>query len=219
MLHEVQVQLNYKFLTRPVEFSGMQRIEKDEYPLAAIREMLLNALVHRTYMGSAIQIRVYNDKLSIWNEGTLPIGLNIENLLTEHNSRPRNPKIADACFKAGYIDAWGRGTLKIINSCLDAGLRLPEILEKDGGVQVTVFNASHGGQTGGQTGGHIDTLTPRQKEIYRLILENNAISRKEIAAQLRIAESAVQKHLKSLIDANKIKRIGTFKGYWKINFD
>ena len=51
LLYEVQVQLNYKFLTRPVDFAGMQRIEKGEYPVAALREMLLNALVHKTYMG------------------------------------------------------------------------------------------------------------------------------------------------------------------------
>jgi len=74
MLDEVQAQLNHKFLTRPVDFIGMQRVEKDEYPVAALREMLLNALVHRTYMGADIQMRVYDDKLSIWNEGGLPFG-------------------------------------------------------------------------------------------------------------------------------------------------
>src|SRR5690606_37548570 len=107
LLNEVQVQLNYKFLTRPVDFAGMHRIEKGEYPVAALREMLLNALVHKAYMGAAIQIRVYDNKLSIWNEGLLPYGLDIASLRAEHNSRPRNPKIADACFKAGYIDTWG----------------------------------------------------------------------------------------------------------------
>lgn len=132
LLNEVQVQLNYKFLTRPVEFVGMHRIEKGEYPIAALREMLLNALVHRTYMGAPIQIRVYDDKLSIWNEGLLPYGLDVSSLKVEHNSRPRNPKIADACFKSGYIDAWGRGTLKIIEACKEAGLPEPEIIEKDG---------------------------------------------------------------------------------------
>ncbi|EIJ38797.1 putative transcriptional regulator with HTH domain [Galbibacter orientalis DSM 19592] len=139
LLNEVQVQLNYKFLTRPVDFAGLHRIEKGEYPVAALREMLLNGLVHKTYMGTSIQIRVYDDKLSIWNEGVLPQGLDLESLKSEHNSRPRNPKIADSCFKSGYIDTWGRGTLKIINSCKEAALPEPEIIEKDGGVQVTLF--------------------------------------------------------------------------------
>lgn len=138
MLDEVQVQLNYKFLTRPVDFVGMQRIEKHEYPVAALREMLLNALVHRTYMGAHVQLRVFDDRLSIWNEGGLPFGLTLEELKGEHNSRPRNPKIAKACFMAGYIDAWGRGTLKIYNSCKEYGLPEPSIAEKDGGFMVTL---------------------------------------------------------------------------------
>jgi|GEM_PF-6219966 len=69
MLDEVQTQLNHKFLIRPIDFVGMHRVEKDEYPVAALREMLLNALIHRTYMGAHIQLRVFDDRLSIWNEG------------------------------------------------------------------------------------------------------------------------------------------------------
>ena len=139
MLDEVQAQLNHKFLTRPVDFVGMHRVEKDEYPVDAMREMLLNALVHRTYMGAHIQLRVYDDKLSIWNEGVLPFGLTLEELKGEHNSRPRNPKIAKACFMAGYIDTWGRGILKIINACKLASLPEPEIIEMNGGIQVILF--------------------------------------------------------------------------------
>ncbi len=106
--------LNNKFLTKHIDFEGLQRIEKGEYPVAALREMLLNALVHKNYSGAQIQLRVYDDKISIWNEGTLPEGLSFEALKRQHPSRPRNPLIADVCFKGGYIDAWGRGTLKII---------------------------------------------------------------------------------------------------------
>jgi len=138
-LQEVQTQLNYKFLTRPVDFVGMMRQERDEYPVAALREMLLNALVHKKYGGAAIQIRVFDDRLSIWNEGALPPGLTIESLRTEHNSKPPNPLIADVCFKAGYIDTWGRGTLKIYKACKEAGLPEPRIIEKDGGIEVTIF--------------------------------------------------------------------------------
>lgn len=68
------------------------------------------------------------------------MGLSLEDLKVEHNSRPRNPKIAEACFLAGYIDTWGRGTLKIINTCKEDGLPEPEIKEMNGGVEVTIFN-------------------------------------------------------------------------------
>ncbi|RTY67678.1 ATP-binding protein [Flavobacterium sp. LB2P53] len=139
LLKTVPNQLNYKFFTKPIDFEGLLRIEKDEYPVAAIREMLLNALVHRSYMGSMIQMRVYDNKLTIWNEGLLPEGMELESLKRHHISRPRNPLIADVCFKAGYIDSWGRGTLKIYEASKEMGLPEPEITSLDGGILVTVF--------------------------------------------------------------------------------
>lgn len=139
LLQAVLNQLNHKFLIRSIGFEGMHRIEKGEYPLAAIREMLLNALVHRNYMGAPIQIRVYDDKISIWNEGSLPAGLTLAALKRSHSSRPRNPVIADVSFKGGYIDAWGRGTIKILDTCKEAELPEPEMQEQDGGFIITLF--------------------------------------------------------------------------------
>jgi ATP-dependent DNA helicase RecG len=139
LLQAVLNQLNHKFLIRSIEFEGMHRIEKGEYPLAAVREMLLNALVHRNYMGAPIQIRVYDDKISIWNEGSLPAGLTLAALKRSHSSRPRNPVIADVSFKGGYIDAWGRGTIKILDACKEAELPEPEMQEQDGGFIITLF--------------------------------------------------------------------------------
>ncbi len=138
LLGEVSGQLNQKFLTKAIEFEGLQRVEKGEYPVAAIREMLLNALVHRSYLGSMVQIRVYDDRFSMWNEGTLPEGLSLEALRRQHPSRPRNPVIAEVCFKGGYIDSWGRGTLKILEACREAALPEPEMREQDGGFMITL---------------------------------------------------------------------------------
>jgi ATP-dependent DNA helicase RecG len=220
LLSEVPVQLNYKFLTRPIKFEGLQREEKDMYPPQAIREMLLNALVHRTYMGAPVQMRVFDQQLSIWNEGTLPNGLSVEDLKTDHNSRPRNPIIANACFLAGYIDSWGRGTLKIINSCKENGLPEPSIIEKDGGVMVKLFISEQGGQEGGQDGsqggGQVTSLTARQEEVLNIIQSNKRVSRKELSELLRINESAVQKHITALKKKNIIERDGRTTGQWII---
>jgi ATP-dependent DNA helicase RecG len=238
LLNEVLVQLNHKFLTRPVDFAGMHRIEKGEYPVSALREMLLNALVHKTYMGAAVQLRVFDHKLCIWNEGLLPQGLDIDSLKSNHNSRPRNPKIADACFKAGYSDSWGRGTLKILNACIEAELPEPEIIEKDGGVQVTIFKATSsieaknsgptggpmGGPIGGPMGGPIDNegilqaaqLTIRQVEVLEIIRSNAKISRRKLAEQLEINVSAVQGHLDLLKEKGVLTRKGGTRGIWVI---
>lgn len=142
ILQEVPEILNKRFLNKPITYEGIQRIETNEYPVAALREMLLNALIHRNYMGTTIKIRVYENKISIWNEGVLPEGLDIKSLKKEHSSRLRNPIIADVCFKSGYIDAWGRGTLKIVNSCIESELPEPNLQEIDGGFLVEIFKKS-----------------------------------------------------------------------------
>ncbi|WP_220399601.1 AlbA family DNA-binding domain-containing protein [Filimonas effusa] len=74
IFQEVPEILNRKFFTKAVSFEGLLRIEKGEYPVAALREILLNALVHRDYMGSNVQIRMYDNKFNCWNEGMLPQG-------------------------------------------------------------------------------------------------------------------------------------------------
>jgi ATP-dependent DNA helicase RecG len=174
ILFDVPDILNNKFLSKKIDFAGLQRIEKGEYPVAAIREMLLNALVHKNYSGAQIQLRVYDDKITIWNEGTLPEGLTFESLKRQHPSRPRNPLIADACFKGGYIDTWGRGTIKIINSCRDAELPEPELIGIDGGVQVTIFKDRYTEEQLKKLG-----LNDRQIKAVLFVKENIKITNKD----------------------------------------
>jgi ATP-dependent DNA helicase RecG len=213
--------LNYKFLSKAIKFEGLQRQEKDIYPPQAIREMLLNALVHRTYMGAPIQLRVFDNHISIWNEGNLPNGLTINDLKKEHNSRPRNPTIANACFMAGYIDTWGRGTIKIIGSCLESGLPEPLIIEKNGGIEVTILNNDQiggpiGSPMGGPIGGPISNLSLRQLQIINLFIENPKITKQELSQRLTINESAIQKQIDTLKRLKVIERKGGTRGYWQV---
>lgn len=136
---KIEETLNSKFFIHPIDFQGMQRVEKDEYPVAAVREMVLNALVHRNYMGSQTQIRLYDDNFGIWNDGGLPDELTEDDLKRTHRSKPRNPIIADVCFKAGYIDTWGRGTIKIIEACKEHNLPEPVLKEEQGGFLTKIF--------------------------------------------------------------------------------
>ena len=69
MLKDVIEILEHKFLRKKISFEGIQRIETLEFPKPALREMLLNALVHRNYLGSMTQLKVYDDRLSLWNAG------------------------------------------------------------------------------------------------------------------------------------------------------
>lgn len=86
-----------------------------EYPLEAVREGLVNAVCHRTYTeNSQIQVRLYDDRLEIWNSGALIQPLKISDLSIQHQSIPRNPLIAEAFFNANLIEKWGTGTLRMI---------------------------------------------------------------------------------------------------------
>jgi len=204
LLGEVTEVLNRKFFTKPIDFEGLQRVEKDEYPVAAIREMLLNALVHRSYMGSMVQIRIYDDKLSIWNEGGLPEGLSLEALKRLHPSRPRNPVIADICFKGGYIDSWGRGTIKIIEACREANLPEPEMQERDGGFQVTIFKnlltEEHLRKAG---------LNERQLKAITFIKANASITNAQYQALNKVGKTTATADLQILVEQQLLKQVGT----------
>lgn len=195
-LKEVLEQLNRKFFTRAISFEGMQRIEKGEYPIAALREMLLNALVHRNYLGlSVVQIRMLDNHFNIWNEGELPAGISQDSLRRQHPSRPRNLLIADVCFKGGYIDAWGSGTLKIISKCKEAGLPDAEIIEQDGGILVTLFKNKYSSEQLQKLG-----LNERQVKAVQLVIEKGKISNKEYQALNNVSRETSTRDLKDMVD-------------------
>lgn len=100
-------------------------------------QRLINALAHKDYAGgSPVQISVYNDKIIFWNEGQLPDNWTADMFLAKHPSKPFNPDIANAFFRSGYIELWGRGIIKIVNECLRAGFPMPHIRCDMGGLFV-----------------------------------------------------------------------------------
>ncbi|MDR0602959.1 MAG: hypothetical protein LBG80_01480 [Bacteroidales bacterium] len=206
LLRNVLEQLNRKFLIRPIEFEGMYRIEKHEYPVPAIREMLLNALIHRTYMGVFVQIRVYDDKISIWNDGQLPEGINLEKLKQPHSSKPRNLIIADVCFKGGLIDAWGRGTIRIIDTCKEAGLPEPELIERDGGFLVTLFKNNLTEEQLKKLG-----LNERQIDAMLSYRTKGEITGLEYAERYKIAERTARADLSELVEKKLLYKQGETK--------
>ncbi|GHT67829.1 ATP-dependent DNA helicase [Bacteroidia bacterium] len=203
LLRNVLEQLNHKFLIRNIEFEGFFRVEKGEYPVPALREMLLNALVHRNYMGSFIQIRVYDDKINIWNEGMLPEGISLESLRRSHSSRPRNPLIADVCFKGGLIDAWGRGTIRIIDTCKEAELPEPELTERDGGFLVTLFKNNLTEEQLVKLG-----LNERQVDAILYYRSKGEITTSEYAAKYNVSDRTARRDLSELIERQLIKNEG-----------
>jgi ATP-dependent DNA helicase RecG len=136
-VEEVISLLFTKYLKAHITYQGLNRIEKFDYPYSAIREGLLNAVCHKDYAESVpIQISVYDDHLIIWNNGQLPNHWTIKTLETKHPSIPFNPDIANAFFKCGYIESWGRGTINMINESKAHGIPKPEFRYDFGGLYI-----------------------------------------------------------------------------------
>jgi ATP-dependent DNA helicase RecG len=132
--------LRTKYLHSYISYEGLQRIETLEYPYDAIREAVINALIHRDYTDTTVlQIRVYENKMVLSNGATLSSEVPIEKFRENHISKPFNPLIANMFYKAGFVESWGKGTNNIIKDCLDMGLPEPEYKYTFHSVQV-IFN-------------------------------------------------------------------------------
>ncbi|MDI6802978.1 MAG: putative DNA binding domain-containing protein [Bacteroidota bacterium] len=112
--------------------TNWQRTDNFIYPMDALREGTLNAIIHSDYsnISGAISIQIYPDKLEITNYGKLPNEIKLSDLKKNHPSFPHNPDIAHICFLRGYIEKIGRGTLKIIEACKSIGLKEPKWVSK-----------------------------------------------------------------------------------------
>lgn len=200
--------LDRKFFVSPISYKGLQRVESWEYPYEAIREVILNAIVHRDYMGAPIQISVYDDKLIVWNEGSLPDDLTIEDLKRKHSSRPHNPILASAFFKGGLIEAWGRGTIKIINECKNAGLPEPLIENDSGGISVTLFkNISKKIIDFGP--GELNT---RQLKALEFLREKGKIRNADYQILNNVSKRTASRELKEMVDKEVIELSGIGAG-------
>jgi ATP-dependent DNA helicase RecG len=98
-----------------------------EYPLEVVREAVVNAVCHRDYTSPAsTQMRLYDDRLEIWNSGGLPPQLTSADLLRPHRSFPRNRQVAEAFFYVGLVERWGTGTTRMAEAMREADLPEPE---------------------------------------------------------------------------------------------
>ena len=195
------------FLRRHLPVAGrilpglIERVDEPLFPLAALREALVNALCHREYAhpGGAISLAVYDDRLEIWSEGTLPFGLRVEDLKRDHKSMPRNPIIANVFFRRGLVERWGRGTQKIVELCVKAGHPEPEFVEQTGAVGVRFLPS-------GYVAPHRVTsdLTDRQREVLQVLAGARSLPLREIMR--RFSKPPAQATLRD--DLYHLQRLG-----------
>jgi len=136
-----QIEAGVRFVERNLrvieERESVRRTSRPELPTPAIREALANAVAHRDYRSVApTQLFLDDDRLTVWNPGHLPAPLTPAALSGPHPSIPPNPLIARALYLQGYIEEWGTGTNRVLETMADNGNPLPLFAEEAGGIRV-----------------------------------------------------------------------------------
>ncbi|MBI5392518.1 putative DNA binding domain-containing protein [Candidatus Woesearchaeota archaeon] len=197
---------------------GLQRIEKWEIPLEALREAVINALIHRNYFNNeSTYIKIYDAAVIIANPGNLLANLSISDLYKEHNSELRNPLLAYTFYYAGFIDKWGRGILNIVDSLKQNKLQKPQFEQKGSYFSIIlkrelVENASE------KVPEKVpENVTPNQEKIINSISRSNFITIPELSKIIGISERKIRENIRKLKQKKLLERIGPDKGgYWKL---
>ena len=204
--------LRSKYLRTPIHYEGLHRVEALEIPEEAMRELVYNAIVHRDYLGTDIQMKVYNDKIWLWNEGELPEGYNTEIMLGSHLSKPRNKLIASVFYKAGFIETWGRGIDKVKEAFGKENLVLPTFENAFGGTLVTIPRNVEEENVVNMNGLR---LTERQQKIVEMIAENDVILSRQLAEKLNVSVKTVGRELSLMQKEGVLSRVGSNQhGHW-----
>ena len=169
------------------------------------------------------KVRVYDNALEILNCGVLPDNWYVETLLNAHGSHPYNPDIANTFFRAGEIEAWGRGIERIVKACQEGGVATPEFRYDASGIW-TVFKFVYPSldsalETSQKTNQKTDwSLTEQQNDIIKYLREHSYATQKELCENIpNAALGGIRHNLARLQELEILKRVGGRKlGHWEI---
>jgi len=214
--HKALDLLKTKYTQAIISYQDGSRNETFSFPEEAIREALYNAIVHKDYSsGIPIQISVYPNKIIFWNEGQLPENWTVEKLTQKHPSKPHNPDIANTFFRAGYIESWGRGTIKMINACKFHKIAPPIFSNIPPDFQVEFIKYTNKGLI--ESG-----LKEELSKIILYVQENESISNSEVQKICNVSKATATRYLGELetdwldkIGSTGVGTIYVFKGISK----
>lgn len=233
----------YQFVLRNIHLGavieGLYRQDVYEIPPAAIRELIINAAVHRSYLDNGnIQVGIFDNRLEITSPGKLPIGQTIAKM-REGYSRVRNEALAMAFSYMHLIERWGTGMLRVAKMIKEAGLGELEILGGETELRFNIYRKQAAGQVIEQvaeqankteqateqdteqthkTEQAIDlSIDNKQKLILDLLCHNRDITITDMAKKLEWGRSKVVYYIEKLKQNKIIERVGSSqKGYWKV---
>ncbi|MEO0131209.1 MAG: ATP-binding protein, partial [candidate division WOR-3 bacterium] len=193
------------FLGVRYEIKGLIRKEKWDYPITAIREALINALIHRDYFKWNVQtqIKIFDDYLWFFNIGGLPEGITLEQLKQPHSSVPRNPLIVHIFYLAGLIEEVGSGIGRILNDMKEAKLPEPEFKEEMGGFSVyfrkDIYTEEYLRKMG---------LNERQIKAVMYVKEKGKITNREYREIFNLSDEGARLDLMNLVKNQIFKIVG-----------
>ncbi len=195
------------------EIKAIKRREIPEYPTEAIREAVINALMHRNYFekGANVFVNIFDDRLEVYNPGGLPKGLDKKDF--GKKGVRRNPLIADILHRAGYVEKAGTGISRMKRAMMERGLPEPKIEITDF-FTITFYSGGVIKGLGEKLG---EKLGENQKKILNLVKEDRFITIPELSRGLKISTTAIENNIVKLKKRGLLRRVGPAKGgHWKI---
>ena len=233
----MQLEKAYQYVLEKINLGsdivGIYRVDKYEIPPKSIREVIANAVIHRSYLEpNDIQVALYDNRLEITSPGMLLSGVNVKRM-KEGYSKLRNRAIASVFAYVNIIEKWGSGIPRIMNEIREYGLQEPEfiIFENDFRVNIYRKNYNTTQSTQGSTQNRINTtqdiskkekldvknLTETDKTIINTIINNPEMSQKQIADNLNWTVNKVKYYMKKFKQKNILRYEGTSQnGKWEI---
>jgi len=196
------------FINVRYEIKKLEREEVWDYPLPAIREALINALIHRDYFKFNVQtqVKIFDDYIWFYNIGGLPEGITLEDLKKPHSSVPRNPLIVHIFYLAGLIEEVGSGIGRIMDSLKLQGLPEPEFKEEMGGFSVRFYKDIYTEENLRKMG-----LNERQIKAVFYVKVSKKISNKEYRDLYSISRQTATRDLIKLVQLKIFKLVGEGK--------
>ena len=215
-----------KYMKAWITYKKETRVETYPFPRDAVREAYYNCLVHKSYFSwNPIQIRVYEEQFIIANSCIMPYGWTSETLMNSHVSRPINPQIAKAFYRAGFIESWGRGIKKICDACVAHGIPLPEYSVHPEDILMTLTGLEvpvniNGGKEKDQSPLSVtpevtDEVTIGEISVLELLRKDGCLTMPKLADMLSVSRKTIAVRIKGLKEKGLLEREGSDRaGRW-----
>jgi predicted HTH transcriptional regulator len=190
----------HRHMQRGADIGALRRQDQWDLPPVAVREAIVNAIVHADYSqrGAPIRIALYDDRLEVESPGLLPFGLTVDDL--RHGiSRLRNRVIGRVFHELGLIEQWGSGIQRMTRVCRAAGLAEPELEEIGLRFRVTLRTAPVAAPI-------LDRL---DRAIVALLADGAGHATAEIARHIGRSARATRTRLAALVERGQVREVGT----------